>query len=1089
ALYRRVRTLDRGYTPVLRTMAASFRRDGRWADLLDTLRALLDLERDGAASATLMLQMADVADAHLGRPEEALALSRQALAKDPSSRIASERVFELLRRLGKWGELSEALEGRIQRISNSQERASAWVALATLYEQKLQQLDKAIVAHKRALEIRPDYRPAREGWLRLRLDQRHFKELATELLESLQTIEDPALRDELELELTVLRADRLSEIPAALELIRARLERDDEEPLSLLLAEQLATRGGDEALRRSALERLTETVHDEKALIAVWRELARTLELQPEGEASEVQRALDAILRIERTDRNAVEDLEMLALSETNHELLAQVERRQADLANDPASVAASWTRRGETIESEDPVAALSAYQTALELDPQSLGASAGIVRTATTIDDPRTLAEGLRQLARVTGDPTRAAEVLVRGAVVRVSRLDNVLGAVADLEQALELDPDNEAAAQSLARLLHDRKEMQRLIEQLSRAASRSKRAERSTVLWLQTSDLYAERQGNVSAAIAILRRVLKANPTERRALLRLASLHEREQQWAPAVDALERLLATASDKDEQLALRLRLATHYSERLSTDEKAVEHLQQALRIDAGSLEALRRLCLINLDGDPTQAVQIARRWVRASAEIEERADALYVIYLAEQKLGRDAVAVDALKEAVGLVGPMSDAGAAYELWLEEHDGFEGYAQALREHIDFAQENGLDASASELRLAQILGRHLDQPKEAAALLKKSMGDGGNVEERKELAAYLRQSRQHDAALAELTRVIPDEVDNPEIWREISAIHQLEKRPREARLALSVLAVLGEANDDERRLLNEWAPRPSSARPRTFASSAVRSIALPKAFHPAANEVFEVLTEGLSKLFPTSLDAYGLGSRDKIESDTENAHRRRADRLANIFGVPEFDFFIYLAQGRGVVLEPTQPPSVMFPASWSQLSEAQQTFALARPFAYLALGAPLANKLGARGIEQLMIATARTVDDHYALGRSDEDAVTQLAKRIPKSLARRSRRTFEEAAQRYATGPALDVQAWYRAVERSAIRMAAMVSDDLPGAVAMLFTSEPSLRDLSVRDALANDSVIRDLLIFWMSEASLEHRRRSGLLPTS
>lgn len=1088
-LYRKVRTLDRGFTPVLQTMAVAQRRDSRWADLNDTLRALLELEHDGEQAAALLLQMADVAENQLGRAEEALALARQALTRDSSSRVAAARVFDLLRRLGKWSDLAEILEGRIARLHNGDERAAAWVSLAMLHEQKLQQPDKATACYKKALEIRAAYRPAIDGWLRLRIEQKQFKELAAELVENAAKIEDAPLREQLERELANIRADRLSDVSGALELVRAGLERGDDDALSLLVAEQLATRSADDKLRREVLTRLCATVRDDKALIAVWRELARTIELQPETDNDAIERALEAILRIDHTDRTAVEELEMLAFSEGREALLSQVERRQADLSNDPASVAESWTRRGETVEREDPVASLSAYKTALELDPQSVAASAGIVRAATAVRDARILAEGLRQLARVTRDPARAAEILVRSARVRVAQLDNELGAITDLEQALELDPDNENAALSLTPLLHGRKDIQRLVEQFSRAASRAKKAERAVVLWLQTADLYSEHQSNPSAAIAILRRVLKSNPNEQRALRRLAGLHEREAQWAPAVEVIEKLLASTTEKEEQLALRMRLAAHYADQLANRERAIDHLQNVLRVDAGAIDALRRLSLLYLESDPAQAAQTARRWVRACADVGERADALYLTYLAEEKLGREAVAIDALKEAVGLTGPESNAAAAYEAWLAEHGGYDGYASALREHIEFAAENGTDSSASELRLAQILGRHLDQPEEAAELLQRSMRHGASADDRKELAQYLRRSRQFTAALDELTKVIPEEVGNAEFWREIADIHQIEKRPREARLALSILAVLGDADDDERRLLNEWAPRPASARGRTFASSAIRAISLPKAFHPAAGELLESLGEGLPKLFPTNLDSYGLGTRDKIEADSENAHRRRADRLANIFGVTEHDLYIYLVQGRGVVLEPTQPPSVMFPASFAQLGETQQTFALARPFAYLALHAPLAHKLPPRGLDQLLIASARTADPHYAMGRGDEEAINQLAKRIPKSLSRRNRRAFEEAAQHYARGPALDAQAFSTAVHRSAIRMAAMVADDLQSAVAMLFTTEPDLRNRSVADVLAEDSVIRDLLVFWMSEAAVEHRRRSGLLPAS
>jgi hypothetical protein len=252
--------------------------------------------------------------------------------------------------------------------------------------------------------------------------------------------------------------------------------------------------------------------------------------------------------------------------------------------------------------------------------------------------------------------------------------------------------------------------------------------------------------------------------------------------------------------------------------------------------------------------------------------------------------------------------------------------------------------------------------------------------------------------------------------------------------------------------------------------------------------AAAEVLATLAPGLPKLFPADLDAYGLGSRDRVTSRAGHPLRTLADRVAAIVGVPEIDFFVHRVRSRGMALELGNPPALLVPGSVSELPEPQQVFLIARPIVAMAVGLSAVEKLTPRELEVLLASACRSVVPGYGSGLTSEDFLNDQTKKIHKALPRKSRKALEVVAMRYVEAPRVDFVRWTAGVTRASQAIAAMLSDDLAGCIEVMRRTERDLASLEGTALVRASSAIRDLLRFWVSDPALELRRRIGMLPT-
>ena len=466
-------------------LAEAYRKQQKWADLADTLRAHSEIEEDVAKKVDLLIGLGDLAESQLASTQKAIEAYQQAADLDESHDDALAALERLYRRDENWAALAKVLDRRAE-VSQDQGDANRAAAirreLATLRAEKLGDLEGAIQRYEATLAANGSDAVALKALVEL-----YDKTGRTDdYLMTMERLGQVAPEGEKLATLRKLAAELEDRDPA-----RAREAYD--KVLAIDAAADDAHRGLERVLRGES--KWSELVQQLARHVAVAKTPAQRVELHLEAaqvyelQLSDVPQAIDRLL-------------DVLAIEDANQTALAVLPRL--------------YTRAEQY---EKAVDALVKHASAEKLDAQRapLYAEAGRI-AADHLMDPETAERHLDKalaadpenlLALVTlaglhekrGNWEKAVELMLRGETASGSRAERiglvwraaelVDGKLADPARALELyerllklDPDHVAAGQRVADRLVTAKRWDDalpVLEMLARQAEGLDKAERA--------------------------------------------------------------------------------------------------------------------------------------------------------------------------------------------------------------------------------------------------------------------------------------------------------------------------------------------------------------------------------------------------------------------------------------------------------------------------------------------------------------------------------------------------------------------------------------------------------------------------------
>ncbi len=1082
AHYRRALEKDPRHVPTLSSLGRLYYAAGRWNDLLDIYAQELRLTASKGRRVALLQKMAEISRDRLGSDEDALRYHREAIKVDPGHAPSLQELGRYLRERGDWEELVDVLELQLRNSKTATARARAAFLLGQVYEDHLGDRAKAVTSYEAAVASDGGYRAAVDALARVRIEEQDWPHLLADLERELKLTEEPVQRvASFARKAQVLeRQDKHRQAIQAWEDVRAI----EPEHLGALLAlDQLYRQVGAWESLSAVSATLADVLEDPTGQVAALYEVARLLEHQGLGEYDDIVKAYRRVLDIVPSDLGALLELERLAASQGDTALLREVDTLVVRSADDPTVAAAHRARMAELVEGEHDTEAIEQFRAATVADPYHIGAARGLTRVAQETDDPTALVDALRREAEAERDAKAASELYVQSALVRLERVGDHDGARADFERALEMWPDSVRAAEGLVDVLTIDQAWSSLVDRLSQAASGARSVDRASDLWLTVAHVQADELDEVPAAIRTLQRVLKVQPRHLDALEQLAKHYQATQAWHEAAATMEQLLAAAPENTRLQRVHLDLAGLYRRRLSTPDKALRHVEAALVSDPQDPAALRELSRVHEAlGQTPQALEVARRLLDAG-EGEERADALIRLGHLEHLAGDDAEARKALRRAVVLEGAKGKAAPTLEALCESADDWRDYADALREH----HPEGDDARVTTaLEIARILSDHCGDERAAVVALRGGLQEGAaNADLRRELAVRLRAQGEAAAAIEQLQAVLCAEPLHEDIWRELAATYQANGRVREARIATLPLIAQGVDEEEDRLRIASTEAMPARVRPRSLQGAVLDKLGTPRPEDASAGALLAALGPALAKLYPPELDSYGLATRDRLPTEANHPLRDIANRLAAALDIRHFDLFLHRVRNRGIGIEFGPHPAVLAPATIMEKDPATQTFMLAQPMTQVARGYHAVSKLTPRELDVLLASAARIVKPDFGSGLTSEEFLNEQTKRLQRAIPRRDRRQVREAAFAYAQAKRVKFDRWVNAAQRTALRAALLLCDDL----------DPLVQEVRSRIAPGRDGdgesfdthpLYLDALKFWASPAAMHLREHMGLL---
>jgi tetratricopeptide (TPR) repeat protein len=689
---------------------------------------------------------------------------------------------------------------------------------------------------------------------------------------------------------------------------------------------------------------------------------------------------------------------------------------------------------------------------------------------------------------------------------LVRAAELtgdDASLGAFTALElyeDALRADPDNSAAAKALARMLSG--DTGRLADRLGEALGRARATDQIVLLGtaIGRAALRPAPAGagpEIGIGIDAMNRVLAELPDDVSGLMLMSSLLREQQLWSEAVAALNRVVEMAGSPEQRIAAYFELATIYEGPLDDGNAAEGALQAVLGIDAKNRHALERLYQVAAArGDRTLAISVLGRLAEGESDPAARAE--YDLRLAEAcREGNDKPGmIRALCDAV--VSAPNDQRAWKLLGSLQRsdtvDGATAYAKSLQQVLDIASARRLPYDHRWLTTLGLLeATVLRRPMDGLAHLQQAVAlPGAPPETRVALGRGLEAVGRNAESVQVLRDVLALDADTINRIVDVSAAltaleSALAKDGRaEERLAVEeVRACLGEIKGERVGRLRARRLPPDVPFPMALAGSEIARLLVPEARSPMI-DVSVALAPIAAKALRFELVNLGISSRDRVGARDGHPTRNLADKLARSLGVEAFELYLSPTWQGAARVYPGDPPAIVGPASFAELPEPEQCFALARLVTRIALGLTWLDELTVEAVDGLLLAAVRMIDPQFGVGEITpprEAHVQGFMGPVAKAFGRRQRKLLEEIAP--TVSASYDARAFTIGVRRSEYRAAYALSGDLVSAVDYLrrFDREISRSTDEPRVLLAHP-VTNELIRFALTAEAYAERRRLG-----
>ena len=264
--------------------------------------------------------------------------------------------------------------------------------------------------------------------------------------------------------------------------------------------------------------------------------------------------------------------------------------------------------------------------------------------------------------------------------------------------KKAVASDPARRAPRRELARVLRKAERWNALVEALKDEESKADRTpeHKTATLW-ELVDVYRDRLRLDVMVAGTLTQILALGPDNLAVLDQLAAQYEQMKRWPDLVSTLAKKAQRLANRDEKIALHLRVANLYLEKFSNQAEAIKAFEAALELDPDNLEAASHLkSVYEKRRDWEKLIALSRREIARVADPRERlAKTIDLAKLASEKLKKPAVSIaawsDVLASAKGNDGASAEALAELDKLYEREKQYDKLAEVLNRQAELAPD--------------------------------------------------------------------------------------------------------------------------------------------------------------------------------------------------------------------------------------------------------------------------------------------------------------------------------------------------------------------------------------------------------------
>ncbi|AKU99995.1 TPR domain protein, putative component of TonB system [Labilithrix luteola] len=695
----------------------------------------------------------------------------RALTLDNGNEATLQNLERLAMVVNRWPQVASLYDVELDKLTETPDRfVELGLRLAQIFEVQLEDVDNAIIRHRKVTEVEPENQNAVRSLDRLYLQTERWPELAAILEREAEIGQTPDEILEFKYRLGEVQQHRLNNLDAAIAAYRDVLNAAPEHRSTLEALEGLFAAGTKQVEIAEILEPLYRAAGEWEKLAGVYEaQLAHTqgqeerlqayyriAELFEEKLIDPVQ-TLNVYIRALKEfplDEKAAEEAPRLASGiDGGWETLANAYADILSLHQDANVQRVIGRRLAKTFEDElgDIDKAVETYRYVLSveaLDPEAL---ANLDRIYLSIEAWADLAGVLEMRVKAPTDDLELVELYARLGEVYETRLGDIPNATIAFRKIFDgLDKTHDGAVQALARIYAGQGAWVELNTVYERELENASGDVAEAEIRARIANLASERLNDPIRAIDTWKVVLDLRGEDPEALAALSNLYESQQAWRELVDILERQFDIAGSDDDRVNILTRRARTFESRLQRDDLALDDWNRVLDIDYANLAALRAIAAIR----------------RRQQEPQELVSALH------QMVDRAAAMFDPeeLKEI------FRELGKVYGSELQQpYDAADAWRKLLEVGPDF---EAMDALEGIYRAQEQWTDVIDVKMQRAAALEDS---ATKIEEYRQVAELWRETVQDpDKATPAWQRILEADVAHDEAFHQLEKLHTAASR---------------------------------------------------------------------------------------------------------------------------------------------------------------------------------------------------------------------------------------------------------------------------------------------------------------------
>ncbi len=1062
----RVRAVDPTHWLLHLQQAAKYEEHGDTRRELEALdRAVLSAKRPADRARIHLLMAQRYVAERTANPAEAKKHYRKAHDLAPKSMEALRGLEQILLAEGDVAGFAAVLEKQVEALEDAGERAAILMRLAEIYEREFVKPELAAQKYEQAFALDPTKDAAITGLERCYAATRSWDDLVRVLEGAIVLIEDDQVRAERLLTLAEIHESRRGDIASA---VRA--------------FEQLATILGDDETLIGELARLTEKMGNVKAAARHRVKLADLAtdpatsarmhvaagQLLANEDPTASRAHFEVAITFDATNAAAHAALAADARAKSDPSRVASYLETRVEATSGPRQKAQIYAELGDVrLELGDPSGALSAWESAVSLDPTHEGAARALVDAYVASErwaDADPFCDLLLHAAERDDDWerlyfTRCQAFAVAWNLERRERaLDLILGAFA-------IRPEEPYVRESLvacAWTLREDPQVLQAAEALAVIAHTREGLPRDTLIQLAETTALV---GDPARAMAIFDDVLAIDPNDADALTGLAGLRAARGESLAAWTLKRQLAEGTDDEGARFALLVESGDGLAREAKRPDLAADVYERARRIRPRDHVLLHKLLAQYQTLERWESVvDVLRAIVDSDDDHGRRAKVVMTMAaIAQTKLGDPMKAVGLYDEALELDPKRLEAFERLAKILTDAKDSQGLAFMYRRMIGRANDGG-DAKlahALELQLGLIYRDRLrDRDKALAAFRNAAQLRPDDEQAQAMLRELLTSSgRPDDAVALTLARVHENPLEPAPYPALFDLLAQLGRVDR----AWCVASVMAHVGASHAPATSFYRSRPAPALDQivgTLGLDGWRHL-VHRELDPGLTTIFEIMAQAAVQ---ARISAMGLRERLAHPGPAFNQPAFLAldvARASKIIGVATPRIFSG-ARPPAITVGVTKPPSLLvhsgslpgFPRNLLAFWIGKRLAELTPPLLARGLFRSITE------LKELVAAAARIVDG----SRQDRSDAALRA-----HINRGQLEILSEAVARAMAGNApLDVRRWSQLADLSTSRVGLVLTGDVEAARLALMQESQSPGDLTPREQM------RELTLFFLSD---------------